>query len=85
MPKFIKHFICDAIATVVYWPFVQIVKIFKKLNISFYAKLPLAYYADKSFYIMRNDALDRFGTPLEQRFTKTQTGLAYKLLQHVLP
>ncbi len=72
MPKFIKHFICDAIATVVYWPFVQIVKIFKKLNISFYAKLPLAYYADKSFYIMRNDALDRFGTPLEQRFTKTQ-------------
>lgn len=72
MPKFIKHFICDAIATVVYWPLVQIVKIFKKLNISFYAKLPLAYYADKSFYIMRNDALDRFGTPLEQRFTKAQ-------------
>ncbi|MEQ1734101.1 MAG: class I SAM-dependent methyltransferase, partial [Bacteroidia bacterium] len=35
-------------------------------------KLPLYYYTDKNFYIIRNDALDRFGTPLEQRFSKTE-------------
>jgi hypothetical protein len=36
------------------------------------AQLPLSQYSDKSFYVMRNDALDRLGTPLEQRFTRTQ-------------
>jgi hypothetical protein len=34
--------------------------------------MPLAYYRDRSFYVMRNDALDRFGTRLEQRFTRTE-------------
>ena len=37
-----------------------------------YTKIPLSYYADKSFNIIRNDSLDRFGTPLEQRFTKVE-------------
>ena len=37
-----------------------------------YKKIPLSYYTDKSFYIIRNDALDRFGTPLEQRFTRIE-------------
>ena len=36
------------------------------------SKIPLYGYENKSFYIIRNDALDRFGTPLEQRFTKKQ-------------
>ncbi len=38
----------------------------------FYKKIPLSYYSDKSFNNIRNDALDRFGTPLEQRFSKLQ-------------
>jgi hypothetical protein len=36
------------------------------------ANFPLAYYRDRSFYVMRNDALDRFGTKLEQRFTRAE-------------
>ena len=32
-------------------------------------KLPLSYYRELSFYTMRTDAFDRFGTRLEQRFT----------------
>jgi hypothetical protein len=40
---------------------------------------PLAYYRDKSFYVMRTDALDRFGTRLENRFTKEQ--IRHHLLQ----
>ena len=31
---------------------------------------PLSDYRDKPFYFLRTDALDRFGTKLEKRFTK---------------
>jgi hypothetical protein len=34
--------------------------------------MPLAYYADKSYYVMRTDALDRLGTRLEYRFTRQE-------------
>jgi SAM-dependent methyltransferase len=44
---------------------------------------PLSFYRDRSVYVMRTDALDRFGTQLEQRFTRaeiiammTEAGLA---------
>jgi hypothetical protein len=33
---------------------------------------PLWFYRDKSFYMLRTDALDRFGTRLEQRFTRAE-------------
>ena len=33
---------------------------------------PLSAYRSVSFYTMRTDALDRFGTRLEQRFTRRQ-------------
>jgi hypothetical protein len=36
------------------------------------ANFPLAYYRTCSFYTMRTDALDRFGTGLEKRFSKDQ-------------
>jgi hypothetical protein len=36
------------------------------------AYLPLSQYRNNSFYVMRNDALDRFGTRLEKRFSKTE-------------
>jgi hypothetical protein len=32
-------------------------------------RLPLSAYRHRSFYAMRTDALDRFGTRLERRFT----------------
>jgi hypothetical protein len=34
--------------------------------------IPLQAYERQSFYIIRNDSLDRFGTPLEQRFSRKQ-------------
>jgi len=33
---------------------------------------PLAYYRDKPWYVLRTDALDRFGTKLEKRFTRDE-------------
>jgi len=34
--------------------------------------MPLSFYRDRTFYVMRNDALDRFGTKLEQRFSRRE-------------
>ena len=34
--------------------------------------MPISSYKDVSFYTMKTDALDRFGTKLEKRFTKTE-------------
>ena len=34
--------------------------------------IPLNYYKDKSFKVMRLDSLDRFGTKLEKRFSKNE-------------
>jgi hypothetical protein len=34
--------------------------------------VPLAAYRRQSFYVMRTDALDRFGTRLEKRFTREE-------------
>jgi exonuclease III len=36
------------------------------------SNFPLTAYRHRSFYVMRTDALDRFGTRLEQRFTQVQ-------------
>ena len=40
-----------------------------KLNVF---NFPLSDYKNKSFYTMRTDALDRFGTKLEKRFSKKE-------------
>ena len=39
------------------------------LNVSSW---PLSHYRHHSFYTMRTDSRDRFGTPLEQRFTRQE-------------
>ena len=73
LPAFLKKIVCDLIAVVIYMPFIILSKIVKAiLGGNLYNKIPLSYYIDKSFNIIRNDALDRFGTPLEQRFTRQQ-------------
>ncbi len=72
MPAKLKAVVCDIIATLIYFPFAKFALAIKKTAPKSYAKIPLSYYHDKSFYVMRNDSLDRFGTPLEQRFTKEQ-------------
>ena len=72
-PPKIKRFTCDVLAFLIYMPFVAISKLVTALGFaSFLRYIPLSYYADKSINIIRNDSLDRFGTPLEQRFSKKE-------------
>ncbi|MFZ1687318.1 MAG: class I SAM-dependent methyltransferase, partial [Flavobacteriales bacterium] len=72
MPGGLKRFVCDLIAVFVYLPFVVLARLVKVMGGDAWKKVPLSYYVGKRFLIIRNDALDRFGTPLEQRFTKEQ-------------
>jgi ubiquinone/menaquinone biosynthesis C-methylase UbiE len=73
LPTLLKKAVCDLIALLVYMPFVMISRLLFNLGqIKVANALPLSYYANKSFFIIRNDALDRFGTPLEQRFSKIE-------------
>ena len=74
LPASLKKVVCDIIAVFIYMPFILLSKLVKAVapGNKIYNKIPLSYYIDKSFNIIRNDALDRFGTPLEQRFTRQQ-------------
>ena len=70
-PFRIKKIISIFIATIIYWPLTIIYKFLNKFGIKT-SHLPLAYYTDKSFYIMKTDSLDRFGTKVENRFLKSE-------------
>jgi SAM-dependent methyltransferase len=74
MPGKPKRIVCNLLAGVLYMPFVGLSRGLRAIGVSekWRSKIPLFGYEGKSFYIIRNDALDRFGTPLEQRFTKKQ-------------
>ena len=73
LPANLKKLVCDILAVVAYMPFVLIARLFKTIGLKKIAvKIPLYAYTNKDFYIIRNDALDRFGTKLEQRFTREE-------------
>ncbi len=74
LPAKSKRICCDFLAIALYMPFVGLSRFLKILGVkeSIRKKIPLHGYENKSFYIIRNDALDRFGTPLEQRFSKEE-------------
>jgi len=74
MPKMIKQILAEIISFTVYLPFVFLARLCKALfpRSEFYKKIPLSYYHNKSLTIIRNDSLDRFGTPLEKRFSRIE-------------
>jgi SAM-dependent methyltransferase len=71
LPSSLKHFFTDIIAALVYFPLAKFSRIAEMLGISS-KNIPLSYYRNHSFYTMRTDSRDRFGTPLERRFTRAQ-------------
>jgi SAM-dependent methyltransferase len=68
-PSPLKHRICDVLALTVYLPLARMARLGAHFGISV-DHIPLSSYKDQSFYVMRTDALDRFGTRLEKRFTR---------------
>lgn len=71
LPQKIKHIATLIIAGVVYWPLARFSKVLSKFGINT-SNIPLHHYANMPFVMLANDALDRFGTTLEQRFSKAE-------------
>jgi SAM-dependent methyltransferase len=71
LPQMIKQIICSLIAAIIYWPLARFSKVLKKRGINT-SNIPLHHYSDMPFVMLANDALDRFGTSLEQRFSKAE-------------
>ena len=71
LPYATRYALSQIIAVLVYIPLIFIGKILLKLGVDV-ANWPLSYYVDKKFYTIRNDALDRFGTQLENRYGKEE-------------
>jgi len=71
LPFTVRGVVTDAIATVVYFPLARLSNFLYLLGANV-SNIPLSYYKDHTFYTMRTDSRDRFGTPLEKRFTRSQ-------------
>ncbi|MBB5066452.1 class I SAM-dependent methyltransferase [Granulicella mallensis] len=71
LPFAIRSPLSDIIATLVYWPLARTAKLLEALGVAV-DSFPLSAYRNRSFYSMRTDALDRFGTRIEKRFTREQ-------------
>ena len=71
LPPRLKQFVTDLIAFTVYWPLSRLAFLAEAAGLPV-ASFPLSYYCRCSLYTMRTDARDRFGTPLEQRFSRAQ-------------
>jgi ubiquinone/menaquinone biosynthesis C-methylase UbiE len=71
LPKFFNFLICDIIAFFIYYPFARISLMVEKIGIVC-KNFPLHFYRNLSFYVMRTDSRDRFGSPLEKRYSKNE-------------
>ncbi len=71
LPFKLKFLITQIISLFIYYPLARLSKLFKIMNLP-YKNIPMWQYADLSFYVMRTDALDRFGTKIEKRYSKQQ-------------
>ena len=76
LPLTIRYAVSQCIAAVVYYPLARLLMLLERLGSKSVAVLPLSCYRKRSFYTMRTDALDRFGTKVEKRFSTTEiTGM----------
>jgi SAM-dependent methyltransferase len=70
-PYAVQRAVTAIIAGAVYWPLARTAALAGRMGVP-NEYWPLSAYRDRSFYVMRTDAHDRFCTPLEQRFTRRE-------------
>ena len=71
LPHGLRYATSQTLALLVYLPLARVAQVAEKTGVDV-SNFPLSTYRNLSFYTMRTDALDRFGTRLEQRFTREQ-------------
>ena len=77
LPYELRYLVSQIIAIIIYWPLARFAKFLEKFGVTetLVDNFPLSFYRNLSFYTMRTDALDRFGTRLEKRFNKGEINL----------
>jgi SAM-dependent methyltransferase len=71
LPHRAKWAVSTLVAAVVYLPFARAAKLLERRGRDVDG-FPLGIYRHRSFYSMRTDSLDRFGTRLEKRFRRDE-------------
>ena len=71
LPLSMRYVVSQMIAAFLYYPLARMALLLEKSGMDV-TNFPLSTYRHLSFYTMRVDALDRFGTRLEQRFTSAE-------------
>jgi SAM-dependent methyltransferase len=94
LPTTLKKLVCNFLSVLFYMPFVLLCRFLRLIGVPEKVRkhVPLQAYERQSFYVIRNDSLDRFGTPLEQRFSRKEiqtmmeeTGLKDILFSEKIP
>jgi len=70
-PHWLKSAFAEVVAVLLYFPLARLAA-WREGHGGKVDHWPLSAYRHRSFYVMRNDAFDRFGTRLERRFTRAQ-------------
>jgi hypothetical protein len=71
LPYAKRKLIAQIIAGAIYLPLARTSKLLRNKGKDV-SNFPLHHYADMPFVMLQNDALDRFGTRLEKRFSKKE-------------
>lgn len=67
----IRKAIGETITALICWPLARLAELLKRLGLP-HQSLPLSWYSNKLFVVLRTDSYDRFCTQLEKRFSKPQ-------------
>jgi len=70
-PHRLKMQLSQAIAMTIYYPLARLSSLVEKAGVDV-SHFPLSYYRRRSVYTMKTDALDRFGTTVEKRFSRDE-------------
>ncbi|MDQ6803011.1 MAG: SAM-dependent methyltransferase, partial [Acidobacteriota bacterium] len=71
LPKPLRYAATQALALALYWPLSRTARLLERMGLDVDA-FPLSAYRHRSLYVLRNDALDRFGTRVEHRYTRKE-------------
>lgn len=71
LPFAARNAVTTMLAATIYWPLARSAWTAEQAGLDV-THWPLGDYRHSSFYSMRTDSLDRFGTALEQRFTRAE-------------
>lgn len=71
LPFALRKGVTTLIAAIVYWPLSRTARVLERAGANV-SNFPLSAYRNRAFYSLRTDALDRFGTRLEHRFSRAE-------------